>query len=415
MAMGANTVSATFMVCVPTTFLPNPVLLSPPSGTTTIGNPYTVSALVRDAFGNGISGLPVTFNVSNNNIASGAATTDASGTATFSYSGTKSGLDNIVATVNIVPSNTVTDQWQGAANQTPIANAGSDQVLEATSPAGATAILSAAASTDADGDPLSFTWTGPFGTLTGISISPTLPLGTTKVMLAVNDGHGNIANASVNITVRDTTPPVVTAPAAITVAATEAGGARGNSSATLAAFLAGSTATDIVDRSPTRLTPQVGALNVDTNTLFPIGTTTAVLFRFQDASGNVGTATSNVTVVLGTPRITGFVIAKGLDPSGAYYVDVRLTNTGTGNVRNLKITVIKPRTLSGTGTVTYNSSLSPPLPVTVGNLDVGISATFRLFLGVPSTVTKFSVTEGGPAQDVLGTNYNYSTAQAVYP
>jgi hypothetical protein len=414
-AMGANTVSAIFMVCVPTTFLSNPVLLSPPSGTTTVGNPYTVSALVRDALGNGVSGLPVTFNVSNTNAASGTATTDAGGRATFSYSGTKSGLDNIVATATGATSNSVTDLWQGAANQPPIANAGPNQVLEATSPAGATALLSAAASSDPDGDLLSFTWTGPFGTLAGISISPTLPLGTTKVMLAVNDGHGNIANASVNITVRDTTPPVVAPPAAISVAATEAGGARGNSSAALAAFLAGGTATDIVDRSPTRLTPQVGGLNVDINTLFAIGSTTPVSFRFQDASGNVGTAISKVTVVLGTPRITGFVAAKGLDPSGAYYVDVRLTNTGTGNARNLKITTINPRMLSGTGTVSYNSSLSPPLPVTVGNLDAGISATFRLFLGVPSTVTKFSVTEGGPVQDVLGTNYNYSTAQAVYP
>jgi von Willebrand factor A domain-containing protein 7 len=234
-------------------------------------------------------------------------------------------------------------------------------------------------------------------------------------MLAVNDGHGNIANASVNVTVRDTTPPVVTPPAAITVAATEAGGTRGNASATLAAFLAGGTAADIVDRSPTRLAPQVSGLNVDANTLFAVGSTTPVLFRFRDANGNVGTATSNVSVVLGTPRITGFVAAKGLDPSGAHYVDVRLTNTGTGNARNLKITLITPRMLSGIGTVTYNSSLSPPLPVAAGNLDVGSSATFRLFLGVPSTVTKFSVTESGSVQDVLGTNYNYSTAEAVYP
>jgi hypothetical protein len=415
-ATGANTVSAAFLVCVPTTFVSNLLELAPTSGTTNLGSSYTVSAMLRDALGNGFSGIPVTFNVSNNNTASGMATTGADGTATFSYSGTQVGLDDIAATANLITSNTVTDQWQGAANQSPIANAGPNQVLEATSPAGATALLSAAASSDPDGDPLSFTWTGPFGTLAGISISPTLPLGTTKVMLAVNDGHGNISNAGVNITVRDTTPPVVAPPAAISVPATEAGGARGGASAILAAFLAGGTATDIVDRSPTRLTPQVGGSNVGINTLFAIGSTTPVLFRFQDASGNVGTAIANVTVVLGTPRITGFVSAKGLDPSGAYYVDVRLTNTGTGNARNLKIGVINLRTLSGTGTVSYNSSLSPPLPVAVGNLDVGNSLTFRLFLGVPSTVTRFSVTEGGPVQDVLGTNYNFSTAQAVvYP
>ncbi len=59
-------------------------------------------------------------------------------------------------------------------------------------------------------------------------------------------------------------------------------------------------------------------------------------------------------------------------------------------------------------------SLLNPRPVEAQA--VGISTTVRLFLGVPSTVRRFSVTEGGPVQDVLGTNYNFSTAQAVvYP
>jgi hypothetical protein len=256
---------------------------------------------------------------------------------------------------------------------------------------------------------------GPFGTLSGVSISPILPLGTTKVMLMVNDGHGNTANASVNVTVRDTTPPLVIPPAAITVPATEAGGDRGSASAALAAFLAGGVATDLVDPAPTRLTPQVGGVNADNNTLFATGTTTPVTFRFRDASGNVGTASANVSVIQGTPRITGSISGVGNDPSGAIYVNVVLTNTGTGNARNLAIKTLTFRTLSGTGTVTYNAALSPSLPITIGNLDVGVAKTTKIYVNVPGTVTRMSVTESGPVQDVLGTNYNYSVLEGVIP
>jgi hypothetical protein len=97
------------------------------------------------------------------------------------------------------------------------------------------------------------------------------------------------------VTPPDTVSPVVTPPAGITIPVTEAGGATGSASAALAAFLAGSSAVDTVDPSPVRISPQVGAVNVDNNTLFPLGTTT-VTFRFQDVSGNIGTATANVTV-----------------------------------------------------------------------------------------------------------------------
>jgi hypothetical protein len=46
---------------------------------------------------------------------------------------------------------------------------------------------------------------------------------------------------------------------------------------------------------------------------------------------------------------------------------------------------------------------------------VGVAATTRLFLNVPGTAKRISVTENGPVQDVLGTNYNYSTAEALIP
>jgi len=158
----------------------------------------------------------------------------------------------------------------------------------------------------------------------------------------------------------------------------------------------------------------VGGAAADNTTLFPVGTTT-VTFRFQDASGNIGTANATVTVVIGTPRITGSIARVGADPSGAIYADVVLSNTGTGNARNLRINSLLFRTLSGTGTVMYNSALSPPIPITIGNLDVGTAMTTRVFLNVPSSATRIAVTETGPVQDVLGTNYSFSTSEAFVP
>ncbi len=212
----------------------------------------------------------------------------------------------------------------------------------------------------------------------------------------------------------DTTPPVVTPPTGITVPATEADGARGNASATLAAFLAGASAVDNADPAPVRLAPQVGGVDVDNNTLLPLGAT-AVIFRFMDSSGNTGTGMANVTVVLGLPRISGSVVGKGVDASGARSYDVKLTNTGTGNARNLRITQVLLRTLLGSGNVTYNATLSPSLPMMIGSLDVGASVTRRLFLDVPATVTKLAIIESGSVQDVVGTNYTYSTAEVVFP
>ena len=69
----------------------------------------------------------------------------------------------------------------------------------------------------------------------------------------------------------DHEPPVVTPPADIAVVETEPGGARGSASPALATLLAGGSATDNVDLSPARLSPQVGGVDVDNSTLFPVG------------------------------------------------------------------------------------------------------------------------------------------------
>src|SRR5262249_14404338 len=90
------------------------------------------------------------------------------------------------------------------------------------------------------------------------------------------------------------------------VPATQIDGARGNvtgsaGSQALAAFLSGATAIDMRDPAPTALSTQAvvnGTTTVDpvaTSTLLPPGPT-PVTFRFKDSLGNVGTATSSVTV-----------------------------------------------------------------------------------------------------------------------
>ena len=93
-------------------------------------------------------------------------------------------------------------------NDPPVANAGPDQVVEATSAAGAPVILDGTASYDVDGDAVTYIWTGCFGSATGptptvsVSLSPP-PCDAT---LTVSDGSLQ-GTDSVQVTVQDTTGP----------------------------------------------------------------------------------------------------------------------------------------------------------------------------------------------------------------
>ena len=66
------------------------------------------------------------------------------------------------------------------------------------------------------------------GSITPSCLPPsgsTLPVGTTTVTCTATDVHGNTGSGSFSVTVQDTTPPVLTVPANMNVAATGAGGA----------------------------------------------------------------------------------------------------------------------------------------------------------------------------------------------
>ena len=95
-------------------------------------------------------------------------------------------------------------------NRPPVANAGPDQTVEQTSPEGADVILDGSGSYDPDGNPLTYNWTWDGDSASGMNPSRTFPLGTTTVTLTVSDGEYTDTD-DIDITVQDTTAPVITA------------------------------------------------------------------------------------------------------------------------------------------------------------------------------------------------------------
>ena len=102
---------------------------------------------------------------------------------------------------------------EGSCNSPPVADAGPDQIVECTSPTGASVTLDGTLSSDPDGDPLSFQWRDSANNLVGTTpqVNFPLPLGTHTFTLVLNDGQVDSAPDTVVVTVRDTTPPTVTA------------------------------------------------------------------------------------------------------------------------------------------------------------------------------------------------------------
>jgi hypothetical protein len=94
-------------------------------------------------------------------------------------------------------------------NHPPTADAGPDQRVECTGHEGASVTLNGSGSSDSDGDKLSYAWTGPFGTATGVSVTAKIPLGESTATLSVDDGRHGLATDSVKVNVVDTTGPKI--------------------------------------------------------------------------------------------------------------------------------------------------------------------------------------------------------------
>jgi photosystem II stability/assembly factor-like uncharacterized protein len=87
-------------------------------------------------------------------------------------------------------------------NSAPVANAGPDQFVKCACPKGTTVTLDASASSDPDGDPLTYSWTGPFEEVSGVVATVFLPPGTHVITLIVRDGRGGMDVDSVTVDVQ---------------------------------------------------------------------------------------------------------------------------------------------------------------------------------------------------------------------
>ncbi len=188
-----------------------------------------------------------------------------------------------------------------AANHAPVADAGADHSVEA-NVAGVPVTLTAAAS-DADGDHLTFTWSGAVASTTGQAITfmvPPPPVSqlsqTHAVMLTVTDGKGGETTDIVNVVVQDTLgPALLGVPSDVTLSATGAEGA---------AFTFG---------------PVTGADGVDgvrpascsrASGMFPIGGT-VVTCTSSDSRGNTTSSSFSVTVTAAQTTTSGKVFGVG--------------------------------------------------------------------------------------------------------
>ena len=113
------------------------------------------------------------------------------------------------------------------------------------------------------------------------------------------------------------------------------------------------------------------------------------------------------------PAISATTIARGWYSPTVLFVDLQLKNVGSGLSLHTTLNQIQASTLGGTGTVTYNGSLSPMLPIAAGNLARGATFKVRLYFNVPSTVTKFMLTESGSMSSTTGTVLSYAQSQTL--
>ena len=246
-----NTGYASFTITVQDTTAPE--ITAPADITVEATGPLTTVALV-DATATDAVG-PVT-------ITHDAPAQFPVGTTVVNWTATDAYLNSSNTTSNVTVNDTTP----------PSVDDNADQLLEATSAAGAEASFSAPMAHDlVDGDFASTCNHAP----------GTFPLGTTTVTCSATDAAGNTGSSQFDITVQDTTPPSISAHADVTAFATSAAGA-------VVAYTL-PTATDIVDGSVAVSCAPVSGSS------FAIGTTT-VNCSATDAAGNTGTSSFNVIV-----------------------------------------------------------------------------------------------------------------------
>lgn len=203
--------------------------LTPLSATNPVGTSHELTAVVSDTSGP-IVGTTVTFTVTEgpHTGTSGTDTTDSTGTASFTYSGTSVGTDTIKATFvdgdgQTQTSNLVTKTWEDAANTPPTVDAGGPY----TGDEGSAVSLDGTVTDPDAGDTLTTTWTYAPGS--GVDAGATCSFGSASAVdttvtctddgaytltLTANDGVNSDVVDTASLTLANVDPTVdITAPA----------------------------------------------------------------------------------------------------------------------------------------------------------------------------------------------------------
>jgi hypothetical protein len=244
-------------------------------------------------------------------------------------------------------------------------------VIEATKPQGADVPFTVSAADIVDvTDPVTCTRGGA-----GVVSGATFPInatttGVTTVNCTTTDKHNNTQTGSFTVSIKDTTPPVLSVPAGVTVEAASSAG-------TAVTFTA--TATDIVDvTTPVTCTPASGSV-------FPIGAT-AVNCTSTDQHANTGSKSFFVTVRDTTgPTLTG----------AALTTPITLEATGASGAALASYGLGATDTVDGALTVTCAKPAGSVFPL--GSTQVACSATDSRGNKTSANITVNVVDTTGPA------------------
>lgn len=254
-------------------------------------------------------------------------------------------------------------------NFPPIANAGPDQTAACTGGGAATVTLDGSGSINPDGlfsDIVDFEWREGL-TVLAAGASPTanvsLAVGPHTITLTVTDTLGASGNDNVVITVEDTTPPLITAPAALTIECTGLG---------TAVALGSPVASD---------TCALAMVTNNAPALFPVGTT-LVTWIATDTGANSATDTQLVTVEDTTPpTLTVSVTPEVLWPPTHQLIEITPTITvadacdAAPTVELLSITMSE-----GDLTLTYDPDFDTTLSQGQTMDDIVVDSEGRIFL-----------------------------------